>query len=81
MPEREKSGWMSSSQAMQFAFELSRIRIGIERDARKIDRPFDTINARVRPLLDHDVKNPQALLDRLDVIEARARLRVAARGV
>ncbi len=30
---------------------------------------------------DHDVKNPQALLDRLDVIEARARLRVAARGV
>ncbi len=52
MPEREKSGWMSSSQAMQFAFELSRIRIGIERDARKIDRPFDTINARVRPLLD-----------------------------
>ena len=47
-----RNGWLSGPEAMQFAFELSQIRIGIERDAGKADKPFDTVSARVRPLLD-----------------------------
>ena len=52
MPGDTGNGWLSGPEATRFAFELSKIRIGVERGTGSNETPFDTVNARVLPLLD-----------------------------